>query len=84
MGLLMLGIGSTLIAFYLQIKAQKVLSSTVSSLFFLLESPFALLFAFFLLGESLNMKQGIGALLIIALHNTNLDAPRSPAPAAGI
>lgn len=64
-GVLSLALGSTLIAFYLQIRAQKVLSSTVSSLFFLLESPFALLFAYFFLKESLNFQQGLGAVLIM-------------------
>lgn len=64
-GLFSLAIGSTLIAFYLQVRAQKVLSSTVSSLFFLLESPFALVFAYFLLNEHLNIQQGLGAALIM-------------------
>lgn len=64
-GLLMLGLGSTLIAFYLQVKAQKVLSPTVSSLFFLLESPFALVFAVLLLGEKLSAFQTAGAALIL-------------------
>lgn len=64
-GLLSLALGSTLIAFYLQIRAQKVLSSTVSSLFFLLESPFALLFAFLFLNERLSFQQALGAGLIL-------------------
>jgi len=64
-GLLSLALGSTLIAFYLQVRAQKVLSSTVSSLFFLLESPFALLFAYLFLNERLGAQQGVGAVLIM-------------------
>jgi drug/metabolite transporter (DMT)-like permease len=64
-GVLALALGGTLIAFFLQIKAQKILSPTVSSLFFLLESPFALLFAFLLLGERLQIREGLGAVLII-------------------
>lgn len=64
-GLWSLALGSTLIAFYLQIRAQKVLSSTVSSLFFLLESPFALVFAYLSLNERLNIQQGLGAVLIM-------------------
>ncbi|MEK7357380.1 MAG: DMT family transporter [Bdellovibrionota bacterium] len=47
-GLLMLSLGSTLIAFALQIRAQKKISPSLASLLFLLESPFAALFAFFL------------------------------------
>jgi drug/metabolite transporter (DMT)-like permease len=64
-GLLALALGSTLIAFYLQVRAQRVLSSTVSSIFFLIESPFALLFAYILLGERLKFEQGLGAILIL-------------------
>lgn len=65
-GLLSVALGSTLIAFYLQVRAQKVLSSTVSSLFFLLESPFALFFAYLFLQERLNVRQAVGAALILA------------------
>jgi drug/metabolite transporter (DMT)-like permease len=64
-GLLSLSFGSTVIAFYLQVKAQRVLSPTVSSVLFLMESPFALLFANLLLGETLGLSEGIGALLIL-------------------
>jgi drug/metabolite transporter (DMT)-like permease len=64
-GLLMLSLGATLIAFYLQIRAQKILSPTVSSLFFLLESPFAMLFAFFFLKESLSRRAMLGAAMIL-------------------
>jgi len=63
-GFLSLAAGSTIIAFYLQVKAQKDLSRTVSSLLFLLESPFAMLFAILLLGDRLTMRESAGALLI--------------------
>jgi drug/metabolite transporter (DMT)-like permease len=63
-GLLSLSLGSTTLAFYLQVRAQAHLSATVSSLLFLLESPFALIFAFLLLGESLSTMEAIGAFLI--------------------
>jgi drug/metabolite transporter (DMT)-like permease len=59
-----LSIGSTTLAFYLQTRAQARLSATVSSIIFLLESPFALIFAFLLLGESLSFMEASGALLI--------------------
>jgi drug/metabolite transporter (DMT)-like permease len=65
-GLLCLGFGSSLLAFYFQIRAQKVLSPSVSSLLFLLESPISCVFAFFLLHESLNAWQWFGAILILA------------------
>ncbi|MDZ4662487.1 MAG: DMT family transporter [Pseudomonadota bacterium] len=57
--------GSTLIAFFIQVRAQKVLSSTTASLLCLLESPFAAIFAFWYLGERLGTTQWSGALLII-------------------
>jgi drug/metabolite transporter (DMT)-like permease len=63
-GLLSLSLGSTVIAFYLQVRAQKNISRTVSSLMFLLESPFALLFSLLLLGQSLGLLESVGALLI--------------------
>jgi drug/metabolite transporter (DMT)-like permease len=66
MGLLMLTFGSTLIAFALQVRAQKVISPSLASVLFLLESPFAALFAYALLGESLRSHQWLGAGLILA------------------
>lgn len=65
-GLLSLAIGSTVIAFYLQVRAQQQLSRTVSSLMFLLESPFAMIFAMIFLGQSLHPLEALGALLISA------------------
>ena len=64
-GLAMLGFGSTLIAFALQVRAQKVIAPSLASLLFLLESPFATLFAIFLLGETLRTAQWAGAGLIL-------------------
>lgn len=60
-----LSLGSTLFAFGLQIRAQKVLSPMVSSLLFLLESPMALMFSFFILNERLIGTQWIGAAIIL-------------------
>ncbi len=64
LGLISLAFGSTLIAFYLQVRAQAKLSRTVSSLMFLLESPFALMFSLLLLQEVLSGWEALGALLI--------------------
>lgn len=64
-GLLSTAIGSTLIGFIIQVRAQKVLSDTTAAQFFLLESPFALLFGALILHESVNLVQGTGAFLIL-------------------
>jgi drug/metabolite transporter (DMT)-like permease len=64
-GMLALGFGSSLIAFFLQIRAQKVITPSTISLLFLLESPISCVFAFFLLNETLNGWQWIGAILIL-------------------
>lgn len=63
-GILAVTIGSTLLAFALQIKAQRVLPATTASLFFLFESPFATLFAMILLNEPVTHWQSVGAALI--------------------
>lgn len=60
-----LSLGSTLFAFSLQVRAQKVLSPMVSSLLFLLESPMALMFSFMILDERLKQSQWIGAIVIL-------------------
>jgi drug/metabolite transporter (DMT)-like permease len=59
-----LAFGSTVLAFFLQVKAQAFLSPTVASLLCLLESPFAMIFAAALLGETLGPLEGAGAALI--------------------
>jgi drug/metabolite transporter (DMT)-like permease len=64
-GIVSLGLGSSLIAFYLQVRAQQKLSPSVASILFLLESPFTLFFAYWLLGDRLTGSQLVGAALII-------------------
>ncbi len=63
-GVFSLAFGSTVLAFALQIKAQAKLSPTVASLLCLLESPFAMIFAMALLGESLGPLEAAGAAVI--------------------
>lgn len=63
-GIASLAFGSTVLAFYLQIRAQAKLSPTISSLLFLLESPFAMIFSITLLGETLSSREAIGAGMI--------------------
>jgi drug/metabolite transporter (DMT)-like permease len=57
---------STLLAFSLQVRNQKKLSANVASLIFLMESPFAFILAFFLLGESVTISQSMGMGFIMA------------------
>lgn len=65
LGLLMLSLGSTLIAFALQIRAQKKISPSLASLLFLLESPFAGIFAVIFLGERMTPMTIAGAVVIL-------------------
>lgn len=77
-GIASLGIGSSVIGFYIQIRAQRVLSPTTASMLFLLESPFALLFGFCLLGERLGPRQMAGAALIMVASYLTVRAESSP------
>ncbi len=81
-GLCALAFGSTLIAFSLQIRAQKSISPSLAALLFLLESPFGTLFAIILLGERLHWDQWTGAALILGsvvtttlLHQIPIESP---------
>lgn len=55
----------SLFAFYLQVRAQRTLSTTTSSMLCLLEGPFAFIFAAYYLNERLNGVQFFGAFLIL-------------------
>lgn len=52
-------------AFYLQVRAQRVLSTATSSMLCLLEGPFAFIFAAVFLSERLNWIQAVGAVIIL-------------------
>lgn len=60
-----LAIFVSLFAFYLQIRAQRILSTITSSMLCLLEGPFAFFFAAVFLSERLNAYQFFGAFLIL-------------------
>lgn len=64
-GVISLGAASSVIAFYLQVRTQKILSDSTASMLFLLESPFAALFGFLLLSERLTWFQISGAIIIM-------------------
>lgn len=64
-GLFIVGLGGSLLAFTIQVRAQKFLSDTTASMIFLLESPFAFFFAWIFLGENFSSSQSLGALFIL-------------------
>jgi drug/metabolite transporter (DMT)-like permease len=64
-GMASLAFGSSLLAFYFQVSAQRSLSPTVAAILFLLEAPFSFLFAAFLLAEQLTPIQIIGSSIIL-------------------
>jgi len=64
-GLLFLGIISSMIAFSIQVIAQKKIPSHIAGLIFLMESPFAAIFGYFVFGELLNTLNILGGLMII-------------------
>lgn len=63
-GFLSLAFGSTMLAYFLQIKAQLKISPSMISILFLLESAFSAGFAFILLGDRISGTQWLGALII--------------------
>lgn len=63
--MLSLAVFASMIAFFLQVRSQKVLSTTTSSLLCLLEAPNAFLFAALLIGEKINTIQFLGVILIL-------------------
>lgn len=80
LGFLSLTFCSTLIGFALQVRAQRVLSPSTASLLFLLESPFAALFALIFLGETMRPLQLAGGTIILAsVAYSSYSAIQSPA-----
>jgi drug/metabolite transporter (DMT)-like permease len=65
LALMILSFASTLLAFLIQVRTQKVLKSSTVSMLFLLESPFAAFFAYLFLGETLTIRQWVGAAVIM-------------------
>ncbi len=64
-GILTISLGSSCLAFLFQIRAQKVISPTTASILYLLESPFAMIFAVALLGERLAPLQWLGVMIVM-------------------
>lgn len=65
-GMVMVTFGATIIGFSIQARAQTVLSLSTSSIIFLLESPIAMFFSWWLLNEPISATQGAGAIIILA------------------
>lgn len=64
-GVAYLTVISTMIAFLIQIRAQRLLAPVTASLLFLLESPFSAVFARYFLGDHLLPSQWLGGGLIL-------------------
>jgi len=64
-GLVFLGVVSSMIAFSIQVVAQKKIPSHIAGLIFLMESPFAALFGYLVFNEVLNFMNIFGAGMII-------------------
>jgi drug/metabolite transporter (DMT)-like permease len=64
-GLAILAVACSVLAFFLQVRSQKVLSDTTASVLFLLESPYAFFFAYWIMNDRLDFLQAVGALLIL-------------------
>ena len=73
-----LSYGSIMCGFMLQVRAQRMLSSTVAGLVCLLEGPIAAIFAYFILSENMTPFQIVGALIVLAAAGL---AGLAPAPA---
>lgn len=65
LGLLYLGIFSSMISFTAQVVAQKKIPDHIAGLIFLLEAPFATLFGFLIFHETLNTMNLLGASVIM-------------------
>lgn len=64
-GLLFLAIISSMISFSIQVVAQKKIPSHIAGLIFLMESPFAAVFGYFVFRELLSPMNIVGAILVM-------------------
>jgi drug/metabolite transporter (DMT)-like permease len=66
----------SIIAFFLQVHSQKILSTTTASMLCLLEAPFSFVFAAIFISESLASAQIFGAILILCSSGLSVYADR--------
>ena len=64
-GMVLLILSVSIVAFYLQISAQRNLPTSTASMLCLLEAPFSFVFATLLLNESISPLQSFGAFVIV-------------------
>ncbi len=64
-GLIFMGIFSTTIAFYLQVKCQKILKGHVAGVIYLIESPIAAVLGFLFFNELLSLQGVFGSFLVM-------------------
>jgi len=69
---------TTLLAFWIQVRAQSVLTASTVSLLFLLESPLAAFFGYLIFKETLAPEQLLGGILILAAAGGTIRAQLSP------
>lgn len=74
-GVLFLALGSSLLAFTIQMRTQKILSDELASQLFLLEAPASFFFAYLLLSETLTGIQLFGAAAIIMTSYLSVRIP---------
>ncbi len=79
-GLLILVLGCTVIASFLQIYAQKRVESAIAGILFLMEAPLALFFAWSVFHEQLKPLNYLGcAMMLVASVIASLESGRKPA-----
>ncbi len=76
---LVLSLFVSLFAFYLQVRAQKILTTTTASLLCLLEAPNAFLFATLFLNEKIDTIQAVGVVIILlsSFFSVYVDRPQN-------
>ena len=65
LSLIFIGVFSALCAFGIQVWAQRILGPNTSSIYYLLEAPFAAVFAYIIFNERFIPMQGFGILIIL-------------------
>lgn len=77
-GLFMIAVGGSTFAFFLQIRAQKILSANEASMLFLLESPFAMICGAIFIGDHITTQKIVGAILILLAAVLTLKSDSKP------